>query len=259
MMLRVSIAIMNPIVHNKKITIVMPAYNAAKTLRDTYDRIPKNIFSEVILVDDASHDDTYVQAKDLGIVAIRHQHNLGYGGNQKTCYTEALRRGTDVVVMIHPDGQYDPAFLEHIVDPIISGKADIVLGSRMFHRKNALSGGMPRYKYAANIFLTYMENLVLGQDLSEYHTGYRAYSRHFLETVPFMRNSNNFVFDTEVLVQAVHFGLRIDEIPVSTRYFTEASSVGFKQSVIYGTQTLLVLAKYLLHKSRFVRSRLFLP
>jgi glycosyltransferase involved in cell wall biosynthesis len=246
-------------VRKKKITIVMPAYNAAKTLRSTYLQIPEGAFAEVILVDDASYDDTYTQAKDLGIVAIRHQHNLGYGGNQKTCYTEALRREADIVVMIHPDGQYDPAFLAHIVEPILSGKADIVLGSRMFYRKQALLGGMPRYKYIANIFLTYLENRVLGQCLSEYHTGYRAYSRHFLETVPFMRNSNNFVFDTEILVQAAHFGMRIAEVPVSTKYFKEASSVGFKQSVIYGVQTLLVLGKYLLHRSRLLRSRLFMP
>jgi glycosyltransferase involved in cell wall biosynthesis len=248
-----------PATHNKKITIVMPAYNAAKTLRSTFFQIPAGIFSEVILVDDASYDDTYKQAKDLGIWAIRHGHNLGYGGNQKTCYVEALRRDADIVVMLHPDGQYDPAFLSHILEPILSGKADMVLGSRMLHRKQALLGGMPRYKYVSNIFLTYLENLVLRKRLSEYHTGYRAYSRHFLETVPFERNSNDFVFDTEILVQAAHFGMRIDEIAVTTKYFKEASSVGFKTSVIYGVQTLLVLTKYLLHRSGVWKSRLFMP
>jgi len=243
----------------KKIVVVMPAYNAAKTLRETYDKIPHNVVDEIILVDDASADETYDRAKDLGIHAIKHRHNLGYGGNQKTCYSEALERGADVVVMIHPDGQYDPNFLKPIVNPILEGKADIVLGSRMIYRKKALEGGMPLYKFICNIFLTTTENLVLGLNLSEYHTGYRAYSRHFLESVPFMRNSNDFVFDTQVLVQAVNTKMRIAEIPVTTHYFTEASSVSFKNSLIYGLKTLGVLVRYILHRMSLLKCRLFLP
>lgn len=244
---------------DRKVTVVMPAYNAAKTLRDTYDKIPREYVNEIILVDDASHDDTFDHAMKLGLHAIRHYHNLGYGGNQKTCYTEALRRGADIVVMIHPDGQYDPAFLGPILEPILEGKADVVLGSRMADRRKALEGGMPVYKFLSNIFLTTAENWVLGQHLSEYHTGYRAYSRHFLETIPFMRNSNDFVFDTEVLVQAVRFGMRISEVPVTTKYFTEASSVNFRNSLIYGVKTLAVLARYVFHRSRLIRCRLFQP
>jgi glycosyltransferase involved in cell wall biosynthesis len=247
-----------PQIARKKVTVVMPAYNAAETLQDTYERIPKEYADEIILVDDASHDDTYVKATELGIVCLKHRHNLGYGGNQKTCYTEALRRGAGVIVMIHPDGQYDPAFLGPIIEPILNDRADVVLGSRMLNRKKALEGRMPLYKFVSNIFLTAAENLVLGKRLSEYHTGYRAYSRHFFETVPFMRNSNDFVFDTEILVQAVHFGMKIEEIPVTTRYFKQASSVNFKDSVIYGLKTLLVLMKYIFHRFKIVRCRLFL-
>ena len=237
----------------------MPAYNAAKTLRDTYERLWGQRVDEIILVDDASHDETFYKAKQLGIISIRHHHNLGYGGNQKTCYTEALRRDADAVVMLHPDGQYDPAFLAQIVEPILSGAADVVLGSRMYYRNQARKGGMPLYKFIANIALTGLENAILGQRLSEYHTGYRAYSRHFLEAVPFMRNANDFVFDTQILVQAVHFGMRIAEIPVSTRYFTDASTVNFRQSVVYGLKTLWVLNRYLLHRLGILRCRLFLP
>ena len=244
---------------NKKITVVMPAYNAAKTLKETYERIPHRIADEIILVDDASRDDTYTRARELGIVSLRHRHNLGYGGNQKTCYSEALVRGADIVVMIHPDGQYDPSFLEPLIEPILHGEADVMLGSRMFFRKNALQGGMPVWKYLSNIFLTTLENLMLGQKLSEYHTGYRAYSRHFLETIPFLRNSNDFVFDTQVLVQAVQFKMRIGEISVSTKYFIEASSVNFKTSLIYGVKTLGVLFRYALHKAALVSYRPLLP
>jgi glycosyltransferase involved in cell wall biosynthesis len=236
-----------------KITVVMPAYNAAKTLRDTYHRILGQPVDEIILVDDASRDNTFQQAKELGIISVRHRHNLGYGGNQKTCYTEALERQADVVVMVHPDGQYDPTFLGQIIKPIIDGTADVVLGSRMYYRDNARKGGMPLYKYISNVALTNLENLVLEQHLSEYHTGYRAYSRHFLETIPFMRNSNDFVFDTQVLVQAVQFRMRIAEIPISTKYFAEASSVGFKTSVIYGLKTLGVLSRYILHRTGMMR------
>lgn len=243
----------------QKVVVVMPAYNAARTLRETHDKIPSEWVHEIILVDDASRDDTFQQAQELGLVSIRHRHNLGYGGNQKTCYTEALKREAAVVVMIHPDGQYDPNFLPEIIKPILDGRADVVLGSRMMVRNKALEGGMPFYKFVSNIFLTTMENLILGQRLSEYHTGYRAYSRKFLESVPFMRNSNGFVFDTEILAQAVNFRFRIAEIPVATRYFTEASTVGFWPSVEYGLRTLWVLLRYALHHLRILRCRLFLP
>ena len=243
----------------KKITVIMPAYNAAETLKMTYDQIPHDLIDEIILVDDASHDDTYVKASELGIICLKHSHNLGYGGNQKTCYSEALRRGADVVVMVHPDGQYDPTILGDMIKPIVDGNADVVLGSRMLNRKKALEGGMPLYKWFANIFLTTCENIVLGQKLAEYHTGYRAYSRQFFDTVPVMRNSNNFVFDTEILVQASHFKMRIKETPVTTKYFTEASSVNFWNSSIYGLQTLGVLFKYILHRLRIIKCRLFLP
>jgi len=241
-----------------RVTVVLPAYNAGNTLRDTYEKIAGQQVDEIILVDDASRDDTFLQAKALGIISIRHRHNLGYGGNQKTCYSVALQGNADVVVMVHPDGQYDPAFLGAIVQPILNGKADVVLGSRMFFRDQARKGGMPLYKYVSNIALTAIENFVLRRKLSEYHTGYRAYSRHFLETIPFMRNANDFVFDTQVLVQAVAFGMRIAEIPVTTRYFTEASSVDFKNSVIYGVKTLGVLLRYILHRLGILRSRLFI-
>jgi glycosyltransferase involved in cell wall biosynthesis len=231
-----------------KVTVVMPAYNAAKTLKDTYSKIPHDTVSEIILVDDASRDDTFTKAQELGIISLRHQHNLGYGGNQKTCYTEALRRGSDIVVMLHPDGQYDPVFLNQIIEPIKRGEADVVLGSRMAHKQNALKGKMPLYKFFSNIFLTFLENAVLGLRLSEFHTGYRAYSRHFLESIPFMRNSDDFVFDTQVLVQAAHFRLRISEVPIATIYFSDASSVNFKTSLIYGFKTLWVLFRYMTHR-----------
>ena len=241
----------------QNVIVVMPAYNASKTLRDTYEKIPRHIVNEIILVDDASRDDTFEKATKLGTHTLKHLHNLGYGGNQKTCYTEALRRGAGIVVMVHPDGQYDPAFLETIVQPIREGRADLVLGSRMLSKKKALEGGMPLYKFVSNIFLTAVENWVLGLRLSEYHTGYRAYSRKFLETVPFLRNNNGFVFDTEILFQAVAFQQRIAEIPVTTKYFKEASSVNFSNSLIYGLKTLMVAGKYILHRLRLVRSKLF--
>ena len=237
----------------KKVVVVMPAYNAAKTLKDTYEKIPHDAVDEIILVDDASHDDTYTRAQELGILSLRHRHNLGYGGNQKTCYSKALEREADIVVMLHPDGQYPPSFLKEIIQPIIEGKADVVLGSRMLHKQNALKGKMPLYKFISNIFLTTMENIVLGKRISEYHTGYRAYSRNFLEKIPFLRNSNDFVFDTQILVQASHFNYPIKEIPITTHYFDEASSVNFKTSLIYGFKTLGVLFRYILHRLNLLK------
>lgn len=237
--------------------IVMPAYNAARTVRQTWTAIPKGWVQRVILVDDGSTDDTVEVAKSLDLQVIEHPHNVGYGGNQKTCYLEALRQGADVVVMLHPDGQYDPSLLPDLVRPILSGEADLVLGSRFLQRGGARRGGMPLYKFISNRFLTESENLVLGLRFSELHTGYRAYSREFLNTVPFLRNSNDFVFDTEVIAQAVNFGSRIVEVPVETRYFPDASSASFAQSLVYGLKTEVTMGKLLLHRLHLVRSRLF--
>lgn len=227
----------------------MPAYNAAKTLLLTHRQIPPDLVQEIILVDDASSDDTPALAEALGIRVIKHPHNVGYGGNQKTCYMEALRLGADVVIMVHPDNQYDPTFLPDMIRPIREGTADIVFGSRMLMPGGALKGGMPLYKFVANRILTTLENLAMGTQLTDAHTGYRAYSARFLETVPFLRNSNDFVFDTQVIVQARAFDFRMAEVPVTTKYFKEASSVNFRVSTIYGLKTLWVIARYLLHRS----------
>ncbi len=241
------------------VIVVMPAYNAVKTLKETYEAIPKECVDQIILVDDASYDATFRQAQKLDLIAIRHLHNLGYGGNQKTCYTEALRRGADIVIMLHPDGQYDPALIPRIIEPIARGRADVVLGSRMQDKRAALAGHMPLYKFFANQFLTACENLVFRRRLSEYHSGYRAFSRKFLETVPFQRNSNDFVFDQEILAQAVAFGFRIAEIPIATRYFKEASSISLAGSTRYGLKTLWLLVRFRCHQWRLARSRLFVP
>jgi glycosyltransferase involved in cell wall biosynthesis len=210
--------------------------------------IPEGHVDEIIVVDDHSRDDTVERAHALHLKAIRHPHNVGYGGNQKTCYMEALRDGAGVVIMLHPDGQYDPAIIPEMIRPIREGRADMVLGSRMLVPGAAKRGGMPLWKRVANRFLTTAENLAMGQRFTECHTGYRAYSRHFLETVPFLRNSNGFVFDTEVIFQAVHFGLPVVEVPVASRYFDDASSVGFRQGVVYGLGTLWTAARFLLHR-----------
>jgi glycosyltransferase involved in cell wall biosynthesis len=232
-----------------RIVIVMPAYNAAKTLEDTFRAIPAGYYDEIVVVDDYSRDDTTELAQRLNLKAIRHPHNVGYGGNQKTCYMEALRDGADIVVMLHPDGQYDPAIIPEMIRPIADKRAEMVLGSRMMLPGGAARGGMPLWKRVSNRFLTTAENLAMGRRFSECHTGYRAYSRHFLETVPFLRNSNNFVFDTEVIFQAVAFGLPVLEVPISTRYFADASSVGFRTGVVYGLGTLLTAVRYVLHRS----------
>ena len=239
-----------------KIIVTMPAYNAAKTLLKTFEEIPKGLVSEIILVDDCSADDTAAVGTSLNIKVIRHPHNVGYGGNQKTCYLEALRDGADIVIMLHPDYQYDPTKIPEIVAPILEDKADIVLGSR-FLGGGALKGGMPLYKFVANRCLTTCQNFVLGTHLSEFHTGYRAYSRKFLETVPLLRNSLALVFDGEILCQAVFFNFRIAEIPVETRYFPEASSINFFNSVKYGLACLYTLVKFLLAKYKIQSSELF--
>lgn len=241
-----------------KVIVHMPAYNAAKTLIQTWNEIDKDLVSEIILVDDCSKDDTVAVAGTLPIKVIRHPHNVGYGGNQKTGYAEALRDGADIVIMLHPDYQYDPLKIPDMIGPILRGEADIVLGSR-FLGGGALKGGMPMYKFIANRFLTSMQNMVLGTNLSEFHTGYRAYSREFLETVPFLRNSLAFVFDAEILCQAAYFGFKIAEIGVETRYFAEASSINFWNSVKYGLGVLSSLAKYAGAKAGLIRCDLFRP
>ena len=243
--------------YNLKVVVVMPAYNAAPTLVDTYKRIPSEHVDLVILVDDGSVDQTVEVARSLDLELIVHPHNAGYGANQKTGYMEALRENADIVIMLHPDGQYDPQIIPDMIAAIRNGQGDFVLGSRFLPPRSALKGGMPRYKYVANRFLTAVENLVMGTHLAECHTGYRAYSRQLLETVPFLRNSNDFAFDTEMIFQAHHFGFRFAEVPVSTKYFNEASSISFSGSVIYGLKTLWVAGRYLLHRLKLWQFDLF--
>ncbi len=242
-----------------KVIVVMPAWNAAQTLEHTVSAIPTDIVSEIILVDDKSTDETIEVAQRLPLHVIWHPHNVGYGGNQKTCYLEALQRGADVVVMLHPDGQYEPELIPRMVEPIIADRADMVLGSRLTVPGAWKQSGMPRYKFIANRALTVLENKVLQTDFSELHTGYRAFSRELLLTVPFLRNSIDFVFDSEMVMQAVHFGFRIVEVPARTRYFPEASSASAPQSIVYGVKTLGAAARLMLHRGRIVKSRKFQP
>jgi glycosyltransferase involved in cell wall biosynthesis len=240
-----------------KVVVVMPAYNAGRTLRMTYEELPKDTVSLVILVDDGSTDATLDVARQLGLEIFVHNRNYGYGANQKTCYAEALRAGADIVVMVHPDYQYDPRLVPQIVAPILGGEADIVLGSRL-KEGSALRQGMPWWKYVANRFLTGLENRAFGLRLSEYHTGYRAFRREVLETVNFQLNSDGFVFDQEIIAQVVAAGrFRIAEIAVPTRYFPEASSASFSASTVYGLRILSVLARYGLHARGLWRSRSF--
>lgn len=240
----------------KRVVVVMPAYNAAKTLERTYADLPPGIVDRVILVDDVSRDDTVEIARRLGLTVIVHPQNKGYGGNQKTCYLEALKDGADVVVMLHPDYQYDSRRVPELIQPILDGEADMVFGSR-FLGDGPLAGGMPLYKFLSNRFLTIVENLAFGLGLSECHTGFRAYSRKLLQTIPFVVNSDKFVFDTEVIAQAVAFGFRIAEIGVPTRYFEEASSVNFVNSIVYGLGTLGVVARFLLDRAGVRRTSQF--
>lgn len=243
----------------EKVIVVMPAYNAAKTLRETYESIPSHIVDKVILVDDVSQDETVAIARGLDIKTVVHSTNRGYGGNQKTCYLQALDEGADFIVMLHPDGQYAPKMIPQLLEPLKRRQADAVLGSRILIKGGALKGGMPLYKYIANRLLTFLENFVLGLGLSEFHTGYRAYTRRFIETIPFLKNSDDFVFDTEIIAQVAAFNFKIAEVPIMTRYFKEASSVDFKVGLIYGLKTLLTLGKYVLHRFGLLRCKLFIP
>ncbi len=233
-------------IKNLKIIVVMPAYNAEKTIKKTYDDIPKDIVDEVLVVDDDSYDQTVAIAKKMNLPILVHQKNLGYGGNQKTCYAEALKRKADIIVMIHPDYQYDATLTYELIKPIIEKRFDIMLGSRIRSRSEALAGGMPLYKYFSNRFLTFIENIILGLNLSEYHTGFRAYHKKVLMTLPIGSFSNDFIFDQEILISAHRFGFRIGEIAVPVRYFPEASSINFIRSVKYGLMTLVILIFYLL-------------
>lgn len=241
-----------------KIVIVLPAYNAARTLLRTLDEIPPDLARHVILVDDASRDNTVAIAREAGLMVFQHEQNRGYGGNQKTCYREALALGADIVVMLHPDHQYDAKVIPAMVQPIQSGEADAVFGSRMLGGL-PLEGGMPRYKYIANIFLTALANVVFLRYLTEIHSGFRAYSRKYLETVRFEDNSDDFVFDTEIIAQGMANKLFFKEVPIVTRYFPEASSINFRRSVVYGLGILGALLRYALHHAGLVHYQQFSP
>jgi glycosyltransferase involved in cell wall biosynthesis len=242
----------------EKIFIVLPAYNASKTLIRTLNEIPLEYRQNLILVDDASQDNTVEVARQAGIPVIVHPRNRGYGANQKTCYTAALARGADLVVMLHPDHQYDAKVIPQLIQPILDGEASAVFGSRMLGGL-PLEGGMPLWKYVANVLLTALANIVFCRYLTEIHSGFRAYSRKYLETVRFMENSDDFIFDTEIIAQGMMCNLRFQEVPITTRYFPEASSINFRRSLIYGSGILGVLLKFWLHRSGWMHFRNFTP
>jgi len=244
-------------IKGKKVIVTMPAYNAERTLAKTYREIPRNVVDEVILVDDLSHDRTAEIAEQLGIEAvIRHKKNTGYGGNQKTCYQEALRRGADIVIMLHPDYQYTPALIEPLVWLVAHGTYDVALGSRLIGNET-LDGGMPFYKYLSNRILTLMQNILLWEHLTEYHTGYRVYSREVLERIPFLKNSDGFVFDNQILAQIFYAGFRVGEVSCPTKYFPEASSISFRNSLRYGWGVLQVMFQYRLQAWGLGKSKIF--
>ena len=240
----------------KKVVVVMPAYNAAMTLRKTYQELPRDVVDQVIVTDDASRDETIAVARDLGLRTIVHERNRGYGANQKTCYRAALGAGADIVVMIHPDYQYSPRLTAAMASMIASGHYDLVLGSRIL-TGTAREGGMPLYKYVSNRVLTALQNVVCGAKLSEYHTGFRAYSRQLLTSIPFEANSDGFVFDNELIIQALYFGFAIGEISCPTRYFTDASSIGFGRSLVYGGGVLATMARYRLARADLAHFAIF--
>jgi glycosyltransferase involved in cell wall biosynthesis len=244
--------------NGQKIIVVMPAYNAARTLAKTVGEIPRDIVDEILLVDDASSDETVALANDLGITVFLHEKNFGYGRNQKTCYREALSRGADIVAMLHPDYQYSPNLIVPMAGMIAYGEYDVVIASRILG-KGALEGGMPLYKYISNRFLTLAQNILLRYKLSEYHTGFRAFRRSVLETLPLDENSDDFVFDNEMLAQAIYFDFRLGEISCPTRYFAEASSINFSRSVRYGLGVLSTSLKFRLDRMKLIRSKLFQP
>lgn len=244
-------------IEGKRIVVVMPAYNAERTLEKTVRDIPKDIVDRVILCDDASTDGTVEIANRLLLTVLVHQKNMGYGANQKTCYDEALGAGADIIAMIHPDYQYDPRVISAAVQLIDLDICDIIMGSRIRTRREALGGGMPLYKYLSNRLLTGIENVALGQNLGDFHSGFRVYRRSVLENIPYHENSDDFIFDTELLAQAIYRGYRIGDIPVPTRYFDEASSINLRRSITYGLGCLAVVTKYLLQKLRAGRFRLF--
>src|SRR5882672_8225872 len=242
---------------NDKVVVVMPAYNAGRTLRLTYEELPRDTVSLVILVDDGSTDGTLEVARQLGLEIFVHNRNYGYGANQKTCYAEAVKAGADIVVMVHPDYQYDPRLVPQIVEPIAKGEADVVLGSRL-KQGTALQQGMPWWKYVSNRFLTGVENRTFGLHLTEFHTGYRAFRREVLDSVNYSINSDGFIFDQEIVAQVVAARYRIAEIAVPTRYFPEASSASFTASVVYGLKILALTSRFMLYKWKLIPGRQFI-
>ena len=246
---------MNNLTNHKKVIAILPAYNASKTLKETWDAIPREWVDDVILVDDASKDTTAEVSRSLGIRTIVHERNIGYGGNQKTCYRSALERGADVVVMLHPDYQYDPRLLTALCSMIVDGPYDVVIASRITGQIQ--TSNMPFWKFAANRFLTLFQNILLGTRMSEYHTGYRAFARKVLESIPLESNSEDFIFDNEIIAQIRMKGFAVGEISCPAKYFAEASSINFRRSVRYGFGVLRVSLLYRLHKWGVISSRLF--
>lgn len=242
--------------NNKKIVVVLPAYNAEKTLKTTYDDIPKDIVDEIVMVDDYSRDRTVEVARSLGVRVFVHDKNMGYGANQKTCYKEALSLGADVIIMLHPDYQYPPKLITAMAAPIAAGVFDIMLGSRILCN-NAVKGGMPLYKYFANRILTLVENAILGCKLSEYHTGYRAFSKEVLRSLPILENSDDFIFDNEMLAQALYFGYNVGELSAPSQYTKDSSSINFRRSVVYGISVLITAFKYFLQKHSMAKFHIF--
>lgn len=240
----------------KKIVVVMPAYNAEKTLESTYNEIPKGIVDHVLVVDDHSTDETVKIAKKLGLEVFVHEKNLGYGANQKTCYKQALKKGADIIIMLHPDYQYSPKLITAMAGLICSGMFDVVLGSRILGGM-ALKGGMPLYKYISNRILTFIENIFLGQKLSEYHTGYRTFAKEVLLNLPILEDSDDFVFDNEIIAQAIYFGYRIGEITAPSSYAKESSSISFKRSIIYGFGVIWTAIRFFLQSLRITKFSIF--